>query len=139
MLFSPHRVDARAFAMVQRARLPFVLALLLAACAGSAEKKEVESKDTFECTLAGERYVVRFADGEARLLLPGAQRVTLYQIAAASGVRYTNGLIEVRGSGTELQIVQDGVARRLEGCKPVMVPVEQPSLFDRVMSPPRQQ
>ncbi len=60
--------------------------------------------------------------GEARLLLPGGDRVTLYQIAAASGVRYTNGLLELRGKGMELQLVRDGTAATLEGCQPYVVP-----------------
>ena len=65
---------------------------------------------------------VRSFTREARLLLPGGDRVTLYQIAAASGVRYTNGLLELRGKGMELQLVRDGTAATLEGCQPYVVP-----------------
>lgn len=113
-----------------------VFALAVSGCANPEKKPQEEpSKDTFECTLQGERYVVRFADGEARMLMPDATRVNLYQIAAASGVRYTNGFIELRGQGMELQLVRDGYARSLEGCKPVMVPKAEPTWFDRVYPP----
>jgi membrane-bound inhibitor of C-type lysozyme len=110
---------------------------LLAGCAGPEKKEEEPSKDTFECTLRGDRYVIRFADGEARILTPDANRIVLYQIAAASGVRYTNGIIELRGKGTELQLVQDGFARTLDDCKPVMVPKQEPSLLDRMLPQPQ--
>lgn len=118
-------------------RLPLVvLPLILAACATDAAKEMEPSKDTFECTLQGDRYLVRFTEGESRILMPDGTRVVLYQIAAASGVRYTNGMIELRGKGTELQIVRDGFARSLEGCKPVMVPKQEPSWVDRMMPAP---
>jgi membrane-bound inhibitor of C-type lysozyme len=111
-------------------RAAVVLALgVLAACAPPEKPADVPSKDTFECTLEGERWVIRFTDGEARLLTPGSERITLYQIAAASGVRYSNGLMELRGKGMELQLIRDGFARQLDGCKPVMVPQETPSAF----------
>ena len=108
----------------------------VAACAAPEKVEEVPSKDTFECTLEGERWVIRFADGEARLLTPSGERVTLYQIAAASGVRYTNGIVELRGKGMELTLIGDGVARPLAGCKPVMVPKEAPSRFPWGAPPP---
>ncbi len=110
---------------------------LLAACASPEKKEEEPSKDTFECTLRGDRYVIRFIEGEARILTPDANRIILYQIAAASGVRYTNGLIELRGKGTELQLVQDGFARPLDDCKPVMVPKQEPNMFERMMPQPQ--
>ncbi len=62
---------------------------------------------------------MRFAEGEARVLLPGAQRVTLYQIpSAAGGVRYSNGNMELRGRGAELQLVVDNVTTPLRDCEP---------------------
>jgi membrane-bound inhibitor of C-type lysozyme len=112
-------------------------AALLSACAAPEKKDEEPSKDTFECTLRGDRYVIRFTEGEARVLTPDANRIILYQIAAASGVRYTNGMIELRGKGTELQLVQDGFARTLDDCKPVMVPKQEPTLFERMMPQPQ--
>jgi membrane-bound inhibitor of C-type lysozyme len=91
----------------------------LAACSSSPTKEELEAaRNTFACQLGGERLVIRFDSGEARLLMPGGDRVTLYQIAAASGVRFTNGLMELRGKGMELQLVRDGTATILEGCQP---------------------
>jgi len=95
----------------------------LAACNTAPNKEAQEAaRNTFACQLAGERLVIRFDSGEARLLMPGGDRVTLYQIAAASGVRYTNGLMELRGKGMELQLVRDGTALTLEGCQPYVVP-----------------
>jgi len=108
-------------------------ALALAACAAPEKKEEVPSKDTFECMLKGERYVVRFVDAEARMLTPEGGRVVLYQIPAASGVRYTNGLVELRGKGMQLQLIEDGNVRSLEECKPVMVPKEEPSFVDKYL------
>jgi membrane-bound inhibitor of C-type lysozyme len=101
------------------------LALVLVAAAALAgcqdmKKKEAEeaAKNTFACTLDGERLLVKFDTGEARLLLPGGERVILYQIAAASGVRFTNGFLELRGKGMELQLIRDGVLSPLAGCVP---------------------
>jgi membrane-bound inhibitor of C-type lysozyme len=119
-------------------RRSVVLAVLgiLAACTPPEKPADVPSKDTFECTLEGERWVIRFTEGEARMLTPGSERITLYQIAAASGVRYSNGLMELRGKGMELQLIRDGFARRLDDCKPVMVPQEAPSPFPWLNPPP---
>jgi membrane-bound inhibitor of C-type lysozyme len=98
-------------------------AAVLAAC-GSTPGKEAEeaAKNTFTCQLAGERIVIRFDSGEARLLMPGGDRVTLYQIASGSGVRFTNGIIELRGKGMELQLVRDGTLTPLDGCGPYAPP-----------------
>ena len=119
-------------------RRAVVLAVLgiLAACTPPEKPADVPSKDTFECTLEGERWVIRFTEGEARVLTPGSERITLYQIAAASGVRYSNGLMELRGKGMELQLIRDGFARKLDDCKPVMVPQEAPSPFPWLNPPP---
>jgi membrane-bound inhibitor of C-type lysozyme len=118
--------------------LAVITAATLCACAAPEKKEEVPSKDTFECTLKGERYVVRFVDAEARILTPDGTRVILYQIPAASGVRFTNGLIELRGKGMQLQLVEDGLARSLEECRPVMVPKEEPSALDKLLPMPGQ-
>ena len=60
------------------------------------------------------------------MLLDGAQRVTLYQLPAASGVRYSNGTMELRGKGTELQLIRDGVVTPLKDCEPyAIMPREQ--------------
>jgi hypothetical protein len=112
-----------------RSRTLFVVfaALAVAACENPAKKKEEEiAKSTFACSYNGERFVVRFADGEARMLLPELQRVTLYQLPTAAGVRYSNGTMELRGKGTELQLIRDGVVTPLKDCEPyaIMPPVK---------------
>ena len=103
--------------------VPLVAGLLLSACDPMQKKKEEElAKTTFACQLNGERFVVRFADGEARILMPGAQRVTLYQIPTASGVvRYSNGNMELRGRGSELQLLVDNVTNPLRDCEPYAI------------------
>ncbi len=94
-------------------------AFALSACENPMKKKEEEiAKTTFACQYNGERFVVRFADGEARMLLPEMQRVTLYQVPTESGVRYSNGLMELRGKGSELQLINNGVATPLKDCEP---------------------
>ncbi len=99
-----------------------IAAVALAACENPQKKREEElAKNTFACQLNGERFVVRFVDGEARVLLPGAQRVTLYQIPVASGVRYSNGNLELRGKGSELTFIMDNVATPLRDCEPYAV------------------
>ena len=86
------------------AALAIVAAALVVACAPTPEKpEEVPSPDTFECMLEAERWLVRFTDQEARLLTPQGERINLYQVATGSGVRFTNGLIELRGRGTDAQ------------------------------------
>ena len=96
---------------------------LLGGC-GAMPSKDAEeaAKNTFACQLAGERLVVKFETGEARMLMPGGDRVVLYQISAASGVRFTNGVMEMRGKGMDLQLVRDGVATPLVDCQPYLVP-----------------
>ncbi len=97
--------------------------VLLAACALPPSKEEQEAaKNTFACASAGERIVIRFDVGEARLLLPDGNRVSLYQIPAPSGVRYSNGNMELRGKGMELELVRLGMATPLKDCQPYLVP-----------------
>ena len=98
-----------------------VLGLL--ACKSSPSSEELEAaKNTVNCQLAGERLVIRFDTGEARLLMPGGDRIVLYQIAAASGIRYTNGNLELRGKGMDLQLTRLGTVTPLEGCEPYQIP-----------------
>ena len=95
----------------------------LAACEHKPSKEEEEAvKNTFACQLAGQRMVIRFDTGEARLLTPTGEKVTLYQIASTTGVRYTNGNTELRGKGEELTLVEYGVASKLDDCKPYAAP-----------------
>jgi membrane-bound inhibitor of C-type lysozyme len=99
------------------------VAFALAACESTPNKQEEEAaRNTFACLLAGERLVVRFEPGEARLLLPGGDRVALYQIPAASGVRFSNGTLELRGKGVELQLIRDGNLLPLADCQPYTAP-----------------
>jgi len=92
-------------------------------CADKPSKEEQEAaKNTFACTLAGERLVVRFDAGEARLLMPGGERVVLYQLPTASGLRFSNGRVELRGKGTDLQYYSDTGVTPLVDCKPYELP-----------------
>jgi len=98
--------------------------LALSACENPQKKKEEElAKNTFACQLNGERFIVRFVEGEARVLLPGMQRVTLYQIPSTGGglVRYSNGNMELRGKGAELQFIADNTTTPLRDCEPYAV------------------
>ena len=105
-----------------RAAALLLLSVALAACQ-TGKKEEEASKDTFVCALNGERFIVRFTEQEARILLPGGDRLTLYQVATIDGtVRFTNGMMELRGKGAALTLVKDGVAMNLTGCEPLMVP-----------------
>ena len=110
---------------VNRYLLVVAVAALLAACENPMKKREDEiAKNTFACQLNGERFIVRFAESEARVLLPGAQRVTLYQIppgATGAMVRYSNGSMELRGRGTELTFIADNASAPLRDCEPYAV------------------
>jgi membrane-bound inhibitor of C-type lysozyme len=97
------------------------VALALAACESTSHTGR-RLRNTFACLLAGERLVVRFEAGEARLLLPTGDRVALYQIPAASGVRFSNGTLELRGKGTDLQLIRDGNPMPLADCQPYAAP-----------------
>jgi membrane-bound inhibitor of C-type lysozyme len=98
-------------------------ALLCASCAMPPSQEELEAaKNTFTCASGGARVMIRFETGEARLLLPDGDRVFLYRIPTASGVRYSNGQMELRGQGTDLQLVRDGVPIPLADCQPYQPP-----------------
>lgn len=104
-------------------RLPFAaLALWLAACQSGPTKEELEAaKNTIDCRNGDERLIVKFEEGEARLLLGDATRVVLYQVSAPSGLRYTNGLMELRGRGLDFTFIREGNATALT-CKPYEIP-----------------
>lgn len=108
--------------LARYALLAPVAGLLLSACVDPIQKRKEEelAKTTFACQLNGERFVVRFVEGEARILMPGLQRITLYQLPSpsGSGVRYSNGNMELRGRGTELQFITDNVTTPLRDCEP---------------------
>ena len=91
---------------------------LLAACTPAPTKEEEEAaKNTWACAAEGERIVIRFDMGEARLLMPDGNRVSLYQIPAASGVRFSNGQVELRGKGMDLELVRMGAPTPLKDCQ----------------------
>jgi membrane-bound inhibitor of C-type lysozyme len=95
----------------------------LVACAGSPSREEQEAaRNTLVCKVAGERLVVRFDSGEARLLTAEGERITLYQLPSASGVRYSNGMIDLRGKGADMQMVRNGTATALTDCQPYTAP-----------------
>ena len=98
-------------------------AVLVCGCADSPSKEAQEAaKNTFACQLTGERLVVKFETGEARLLMPDGDRVVLYQVPVASGVRYTNGNLDLRGKGMDLQLIRNGNLTRLADCQPYLPP-----------------
>ena len=99
-----------------------LLACVLAGCADSPSKDGEAAKDTYACQLAGERLVIRFDGDEARLLMPDGSRVVLYQVPMGSGIRYTNGTLDLRGKGAELQLTRNGTLSPLVDCKPYVLP-----------------
>lgn len=100
-----------------------LLVVQLAGCEHKPTKEEDEAaKATFACQIAGERLIMRFEPGEVRLLTSNAERITLYQIPAASGIRYSNASLELRGKGMDLVLIDNGVATKLEGCAPYAPP-----------------
>ena len=100
-----------------------IVVALLAGCEHKPTREEEEAaKSTFVCMLNGERLILRFDAGEVRLLTPTAERITLYQLPSASGIRYSNASLELRGKGLELTLIENGVPTRLEGCGPYTPP-----------------
>lgn len=103
-----------------------LLCAALAALGGCADqqRKEAEeaAKNTFACQLDGQRLVMKFDAGEARLLMPDGDRVVLYQVPMGSGIRYTNGNLDLRGKGMELQLVRNGTPTQLRDCQPYLPP-----------------
>jgi hypothetical protein len=104
-------------------RMPLLVAIMLAACQSSGPTKdEIEAaKNTIDCDFGGERVVIRFADGEARLLMPDGTRVILYQVTAPTGLRYTNGLFDLRGTGLEFLFQRERITMK-GNCKPYEIP-----------------
>ena len=101
---------------------PVVALLALAACQQGPTKEEIEAaKNTIECDRQGERILIRFADAEARLLMPDGTRVVLYQVPSGSGVRYLNGLMELRGKGMDLDLTREQTVVRMK-CKAYELP-----------------
>ena len=95
--------------------LSIVALAVLGGCKTGPTQEEIEAaKNTVDCERPGERIVIRFDEGEARLVMPDGTRVVLYQVPMASGIRYLNGLMELRGKGMNLELIRDQpVPRRL--------------------------
>ena len=99
-----------------------VLAALVVGCQSGPTKEEIEAaKNTVDCQRPGERIVIRFDEGEARLLMPDATRVVLYRVPSTTGVRYINGLMELRGNGMAFDLTREQQAVHLD-CKPYEIP-----------------
>ena len=109
-------------------RIAFVAAVALAACGAPEKQPDLPSQDTIACELSGQRLVIRFLPDEVRMLTPDGERVTLQKVPASSGVRYTNGLVEIRGGGgppnnpAGLVYIREGTGWPLQNCAPLMVP-----------------
>jgi membrane-bound inhibitor of C-type lysozyme len=102
-----------------------IAAIALAGCADKASKEEEQAaKNTIVCQLQGERLVIRFDAGEARVLMPGGDRIILYQVPSASGARYSNGNLELRGKGTDFMLIDHTTATQaqLAECAPYSLP-----------------
>jgi membrane-bound inhibitor of C-type lysozyme len=112
--------------MSARLRLRLLVIAVTALCAACQSqgptKEEIEAaKSTLDCDHAGDRILIRFGDGEARMLMTDGTRVILYQVSVASGMRYTNGLIELRGRGMDLELSRERQTVRMT-CKQYELP-----------------
>ena len=104
------------------------IAVALTACADKPSKEEEEAaKNTFVCELQGERLVIRFDGSEARMLMPSGDRLVLYQVPSTSGVRFSNGSMELRGKGTDVTLIDqiNAVQHNLTGCVPYSLQKQQ--------------
>ena len=98
------------------------LGVLVAACQQGPTKEEIDAaKNTIDCDHGGERIVIRFDADEARLVMPGGARVTLYQVPVGSGQRFTNGPIDLRGRGLDYSLTLDRQTMKMT-CKPYEIP-----------------
>ena len=101
------------------------LALISSGCEHKPSKEETEAaKNTISCQLAGDRLVIRFDSGEARMLTATSEKITLYQIPSGGGTRYSNGNVELRGKGMDWTLTELSVSTRLESCKQYAAPAK---------------
>jgi len=99
-------------------------AVALSGCADKPSKEEQDAaKNTIVCQLHGERVVIRFDAGEVRILL-GGDRITLYQVPSPSGVRFSNGNLELRGKDMEFTLLDftNATQAQLVECAPYALP-----------------
>ena len=98
---------------------------LLVACQSQGPTKEETqiAAETVDCDHGGLRLLIRFTEGEARILMPDGNRVILYQVpvTTSANVRYTNGLIELRGRGLDFEMQQDRQTVKMT-CKQYEIP-----------------
>jgi membrane-bound inhibitor of C-type lysozyme len=105
-----------------------LVALALSGCLDNPSKEEQEAaKNTIVCHLQGERVVIRFDLNEARMLMPGGDRIVLYQVQSVEGLRFSNGDLELRGKGTEFTLIDHRTAVQvpLADCAPYSLPTKQ--------------
>jgi hypothetical protein len=100
------------------------LSVALAACQHDMKRQEEEeaARNTVVCEYAGERLLIRYDVAEARLLFPGGDRVSLYEIPVPVGKRFSNGNYELRGRGMDLELLRNGAATLLVDCKQYVLP-----------------
>jgi membrane-bound inhibitor of C-type lysozyme len=99
-----------------------LVAVLATSCKTGPTQEEIDAaKKTIDCMRGEDRILIRFEDGEARLLMPDGTRVILYQVSVATGLRYTNGLLDLRGKGLEFTLVREGTPSTLT-CKQYELP-----------------
>jgi membrane-bound inhibitor of C-type lysozyme len=99
------------------------LALVATGCEHKPSKDEEDAaKNTITCQRADERLVIRFDNGEVRMLTSTAETITLYQIPSGAVMRYSNGNLELRGKGMEWTLTDLGVVTTLEACKRYAAP-----------------
>lgn len=129
MLFSLQLLDVTA-PVRQSPAPPFLrstlfaalLASMLIGCESGPSKDELEAaKNTIDCMQDSERIIIRFDDGEARLLMADGTRVNLYQVPGGPGVRYLNGSMELRGRALDMRLTRDDRTATLQ-CKQYEVP-----------------
>ncbi len=95
---------------------------LLSGCQHEPSKEQLEvAKNTIVCERTGERIVIQFEEGEARVLMPDATRVVLYQVPGGAGFRYLNGAMDLRGKRTEVELTREQEAVHF-ACKPLELP-----------------
>ena len=104
---------------------PIVALVVLGGCQTGPTQEEIEAaRHTVDCERPGEHFVIRYDEGEARILMPDATRVVLYQVPSGSGIRYLNGNMELRGKGMSLELIRDQQLVHL-ACKPFEIPKKQ--------------
>jgi len=107
--------------MVRLRHACLIAAVVLAGCVDNPSKEEQEAaKNTIVCHLEGERLVIRFDMGEARMLMPGGDRTILYQVPSTTGAAYSNGNLELRGKGNDLVLTDHttGITVKVGPCEP---------------------